>query len=187
MTRSSCLEKHKKKTTTRIPFVLTYDSNLPTVGKITNDHWNILQTKPKLRRTYKERPLVAYRRPKNLKRFIGESGISVGKETRYDIRIASVRQMLWCRSMQNTNEFKSISNGKTFKILPSLNCKSKWIVYLAKCTRCNLQYCGKAETQINIRFNNNRHDIKTKLKSCELTTHFIENPNNDIDKDLEIT
>ena len=48
MTRSSCLEKRKKKTTTRIPFVLTYHSNLPPVGKIINDHWNILQTKPKL-------------------------------------------------------------------------------------------------------------------------------------------
>ena len=88
---------------------------------------------------------------------------------------------------ENTKEFKSISNGKTFKILHSLNCKSKWIVYLAKCTRCNLQYCGKAETQMNVRFNNNRHHVKTKLKSCELTSHFIENPNHDIDRDLEIT
>ena len=93
----------------------------------------------------------------------------------------------WCRSMQNTKEFKSISNGKTSKILHGLNCKSKWIVYLAKCTRCNLQYCGKAETQMNARFNNNRHHVKTKLKSCELTSHFIENPNHHIDRDLEIT
>ena len=67
MALSSCLEKRKKKTTTRIPFVLTYHSNLPPVGKIISDHWNILQTKPKLRRTYKERPLVAYRKPKNLR------------------------------------------------------------------------------------------------------------------------
>ena len=89
--------------------------------------------------------------------------------------------------MQNTNEFKSISNNKTFKLLHSLNCKSRWIVYLAKCTRCNLLCCGKAETQINIRFNNSRHHINTKLKSCELTTHFIENPNHDINRDLERT
>ena len=40
---------------------------------------------------------------------------------------------------------------------------------------------------MNICFNNNRHHIRTKLKSCELTTHFIENPNHDIDRDLEIT
>ena len=85
----------------------------------------------------------------------------------------------WCRSMQDTNEFKTISNGKTFKILHSLNCKSKRITYLSKCTGCNFQYCAKAET--------NRHHIKTKLKSCELTTHFIGNPNHDIDRDLEIT
>ena len=31
------------------------------------------------------------------------------------------------------------------------------------------------------------HHIKTKLKSCELTTHFIENPNHNINRDLEIT
>ena len=93
----------------------------------------------------------------------------------------------WFRSMQDTNEFKSISNCKTFKILPSLNCKDKWIIYLAKCTRCNLQYCGKAETKMNIHFNSNRHHIKIKLQSCELTTHFIEKPNHDIDRDIEIT
>ena len=40
---------------------------------------------------------------------------------------------------------------------------------------------------MNVRFNNNRHHVKTKLKSCELTSHFIENPNHDIDRDLEIT
>ena len=40
---------------------------------------------------------------------------------------------------------------------------------------------------MNVRFNNNRHHVKTKLKSCELASHFIENPNHDIDRDLEIT
>ena len=40
---------------------------------------------------------------------------------------------------------------------------------------------------MNVRFNNSRHHVKTKLKSCELTSHFIENPNHDIDRDLEIT
>ena len=187
ITQSSCLEKREKKTTTRIPFVLTYHSNLPPVGKIINDHWNILQTKPKLRRTYKERPLVAYRRPKSLRDLLVKAEFQW--EKRQDVTLGSrpCGKCSWCRSMQNTKEFKSISKGKTFKILHSLNCKSKWIVYLAKCTRCNLQYCGKAETQMNVCFNNNRHHVKTKLKSCELTSHFIENPNHDIDRDLEIT
>ena len=40
---------------------------------------------------------------------------------------------------------------------------------------------------MNVRFNNNRHHVKTKLKSCELTSQFIENLNHDIDRDLEIT
>ena len=40
---------------------------------------------------------------------------------------------------------------------------------------------------MNVRFNNNRHHVKTKLKFCELTSHFIENPNHHIDRDLEIT
>ena len=38
MTRSSCPEKPKKETNTRIPFVLAYHSNLPPAGKINNDY-----------------------------------------------------------------------------------------------------------------------------------------------------
>ena len=115
MTRSSCLEKRKKKTTTRIPFVLTYHSELPSVRKIINDHWNILQTKSKLRKTYKERPLVAYRRPKNLRDLLVKAEFQWEKGQDITLGSRPCGKCSWCRSMQNTNEFKSILKAKLSK------------------------------------------------------------------------
>ena len=115
MTRSSCLEKREKKTTTRIPFVLTYHSNLPPVGKIINDHWNILQTKPKLRRTYKERPLVAYRRPKSFRDLLVKAEFQWEKGQYVTLGSRPCGKCSLGRSMQNTKEFKAFQTAKLSK------------------------------------------------------------------------
>ena len=40
-----------------------------------------------------------------------------------------------------------------------MKCKSKYTIYLMKCTKCILQYDGKTETELNLRINNHRKDV----------------------------
>ena len=40
------------------------------------------------------------------------------------------------------NTFKSVSNGKMFKIRQKINCTSKNLIYMVRCKRCNLQGVG---------------------------------------------
>ena len=83
--------------------------------------------------------------------------------------------------------FKSRATGKEFQIFHSVTCKSSWIIYLAECTKCRIQYCGKAETPLNIRFNNNRKWLKDRMLTCELVDHFGKHRDHDFEKDLSIT
>ena len=89
--------------------------------------------------------------------------------------------------MKTTAVFKSRATGKEFDIFHSVTCKSSWIIYLAECTKCSIQYCGKAETSLNIRFNNNHKWLKDRVLTCELVDHFTKHRNHDFEKNLSIT
>ena len=58
---------------------------------------------------------------------------------------------------------------------------------MAECKKCKIQYCGKAETKLNITLNNNRKWLKDKVLTCELIRHFATHPNHDFKKDISIT
>ena len=60
-----------KPTTTRRPvFVVTWDPRLPNIPAITRRYWRtMIVTDPYLQEVYKEPPLIAYRRQKNMKDF----------------------------------------------------------------------------------------------------------------------
>ena len=89
--------------------------------------------------------------------------------------------------MKTTAVFKSRATGKEFDIFHSVTCKSSWIIYLAECIKCSIQYCGKAETSLNTRFNNNCKWLKDRVLTCELVDHFTKHCNHDFEKDLSMT
>ena len=54
-----------------------------------------------------------------------------------------------------------------------MKCKSKYTIYLMKCTKCILQYDGKTETELNLRINNHRKDV-LKLNAIPADWHFAQ-------------
>ena len=64
-----------------------------------------------------------------------------------------------CRQIRNTNTFKSTQTTEEFKIYHRVTCKSKFIIYLLECIKCNIQYVGKREWPMNIRLNKHRNDV----------------------------
>ena len=93
----------------------------------------------------------------------------------------------WCKNVKTASVFKSRATGKEFQIFQSVTCKSSWIIYLAECTKCRLQYCGKAETPLNVPINNNRKLVKDKVLTFELVDHFGKHRDHEFKKDLSIT
>ena len=63
----------------------------------------------------------------------------------------------WCKNVKTTAVFKSRATGKEFDIFHSVTCKSSWIIYLAECTKCSIQCCGKLFSTTFIRSEKMHH------------------------------
>ena len=93
---------------------------------------------------------------------------------------------LCCKQMADTNYFINKKTGKRFYLLHNLNCKSKYLIYLIKCTLCNFKpYIGKFETPSNLCTNNHSID-STKENAIPVDKHFSE-PGHDFTKHAQIT
>ena len=69
--RSEALRKvENKKEKKRPVFVVTYDPRLPSITKIVHKHWRTMSKNPYLKQVFSEPPLIAYKRPKNIKELI---------------------------------------------------------------------------------------------------------------------
>ena len=83
----------------------------------------------------------------------------------------SQQQNLCCKQIVHTATFRSKQTNRIFHIYHNLNCKSKYAIYLLECTKCKIQYVGKAETEFNIRFNNHWKDV-WKPDAIPASHHF---------------
>ena len=122
----------------------------------------ITQTKEKCRKSLQTKPKVVYRRNKNLKDILVRSKFEKVKEILTHRKSTPCKKLLcsWCPYMKVTDTFKSNSDHKEYKILHELNCNSPCVIYLVTCKKCNKQYVGKSERQLNTRLNNHRSHLK---------------------------
>ena len=67
ISRRGALKKVIKKKNERPVFVISYNPALPSVANILQKHWRVMATDPYLKKAFPQPPMVAFRRPKNLK------------------------------------------------------------------------------------------------------------------------
>ena len=64
----------REKSTGRAIFVVTFDTRLPSVQKIIKKHWRtMVKNDPHLKDVFPSPPLVAYRKPKTIRKFFNPS------------------------------------------------------------------------------------------------------------------
>ena len=69
--RDEALKKvNTEKQNKRPVFVVTYDPRLPSISNIVQKHWRTMTKDPYLKQIFQEPPLIAYKRPKNIKDLI---------------------------------------------------------------------------------------------------------------------
>ena len=190
--RKDLLENKKKKPSSRIPLVVTYNRTLPRLGPIINKHWHILQLDPKMAEKFSERPVLEYRQCKNLRDLIGSNKISNNKVVKPTRNPGECKPCLLrsdcqcCKQINKTNTFSSKITKKTFNIRPNLNCKSSRVIYLMDCQKCGARYVGESETPFNIRLNNHRKDVQNLQVTLSVSQHFRE-ANHSFNRDAKFT
>ena len=176
--RESLLKYKEKPISTKIPLPITYNPTIPNIHKAIANNWHILQINKDFANIFKEKPVIAYKRNRNLRDYLVQRKIVNNKALRSSTLkpgqcspcLSRVNNQC-CKQVLQTKEFRSNITQKTYIIFHRLNCKSKHLIYLLECRKCKLQYIGKCETAFNLRLNNHRKD-STKEDAIPASKHF---------------
>ena len=82
MERNTLRTYKEKATSTRIPLVVTYDNCLPKIKEILDEDWKLLQINESESSKFSEKPLICYKRNKNLRDILGQTKLKNGKVIR---------------------------------------------------------------------------------------------------------
>ena len=176
---------------------MKFNRTLPSVKNIINKHWDILQIDRNIKDSFTNKPVIAYRRNKNLRDFIGSNTIE--NNTKVIKRISSNGRKigkcqpcfgragnLCCQQIKTTSTFKSDITEKVYNIFHDVNCKSTNLIYLMECTLCERkQYVGKCEWSFNRRINSHRNDV-WRVEGPPCDKHF-QQENHDFNKHAKFT
>ena len=179
ISREDLLKYKEKGNDNRLKFTTIYNRKLPEIHEIIDKYWNILSTNEKQAKIFKDKPILTFKRNKNLKDMLGGSRLMnnrkiVKKTTKTGQCSPCLSQMgnICCKHILSTKTFRSATTGETFNIKHRVNCKTRKGIYLASCKLCpTYQYVGKFETTWAERLYNHRKDAK-KTKSIPYDEHF---------------
>ena len=134
---------------------------------------------PQLKETFKKPPLVAYKRPPNLKQKLIRSKLP-------PLSLLNIRPkrerigMKKCRRLRcETCDF--VREGKTLKasattavatINAAVDCRSENYIYLIHCKKCRLQYVGKSSVEFSTRMVQHCRDITNANLHKAVGDHF---------------
>ena len=111
---------------------------------------------------FKDPPMAAFRRPRNLKDMVVRAKLD-NPLPNGGFKTCSDTRCLMCKHSTDTDKFTSPVTGRTYKILGNMSCRTDNCVYLISCKACSKQYVGETG-DLRWRMNNHRSTIKTKKK-----------------------
>ena len=171
--------------TRRIPLVVTYHPGLTNLSRIARKHLPILHTSSKLKEAIPDPPIIAFRRPKNIKDLLVRAKLNPPSPPTNAINTrCNNNHCKCCHEMVTCSKFKSKTTGRQYNIGAEITCKTRNLVYLISCKRCGLQYIGETEKTLHIRMNSHCSDIRTRKTEKPVAVHFCQSDHSV--KDLEV-
>ena len=145
----------------------------------------ILHTSQKLQKALPTPPLVAFRRPRNLRDLLVHARITTpAPPPGTGSSPCNYRRCKCCAEIVTCNSFSSKSTGRTYNIRSEVTCRSSNLVYLISCKKCGLQYIGETQQPLHVRMNGHRSDIRTRKTEKPIAAHFCQ-PDHRLE-DLEV-
>ena len=174
ISRENCLQSQPSQDkSARIPLVVTYHPILPSFQSITKRHFPTLQTSERLRGTFLHPPLIAFRRPRNLRDLLVRTSLNATQNETPGNRPCGAAGCKTCPILMATDEFTSHKTGQKFKMKFAASCKSSNIIYLITCRRCGQQYVGKTGQPLHRRVNGHRFNIvHRRTEESPVAVHF---------------
>ena len=174
--REAIKRVEKQNRTPRPCFVVRYDPRFPSLTKIVSKHWRAMTTNPTMASIFKDPPLIAYKRPKNLKDILIRARIPPPQSSRPKrIKTGMTKcnkPCSICPYIKTQTKVKSSTNNVTVELSKHHTCNDHNIVYIIQCTKCQQQYIGETEHTLRERFLQHRGYVRRKENDRSTGHHF---------------
>ena len=147
----------------RVCCVVDYHPVMSCLKQIFKQLQDIVGLSAEFAKVLKEKPLLSFRRPKNLKDHL----------VRSKLRREEIRKMVWL-SIRIGVKFAILSDrgmnlrvhitSRTYYVNHVFDCDSEEVVYLITCKKCGLQYVGNTVTSFRLRLNNHKSSMMRYFK-----------------------
>ena len=182
--RDKALERTEKKKNYRVIFVLDFNHCLPSMSGIIQSAWRVMVQDPYMKKVFPKPPMIALRRPKNLKDQLVKSKVPDPPP------LCPIRQVFGMKRCKKPNcptcpfvivgkEVKCEITGIKFKINYYSDCDTINLIYCILCTKCRQNYIGETSRSLDARFREHLGYVRNK-KLKEPTGFHFNLPGNDI-------
>ena len=135
----------------------------------------MVDSDPHLREVFPLPPLVAYKRPKNIRDKIIRSKIPTTAQKRPKRVVPGMSRCNNCPICPFVREgryVKSTATNYTVEVNRQVNCQTKNIVYCITCAQCNIQYIGESERTLQERFSEHRGYVVNEKVNKTTGEHY---------------
>ncbi len=173
-------DRTKEKKDPQTIFVTDWHPVLNTIPSILKRNFHIVENDSELIKIFKTKPLVAFRRPRTIRNHVVRNDICKKKDV---VGTKKCGKCKFCDTLSTKDEIANRNKNITIKLTTSGTCRSKELIYAARCKKHNCIYVGHTGEELRIRFSKHRYDIKCRPSNSELAEHFHKNH---CEKDMEV-
>ncbi len=176
-------ETATENTQKRIPLILTFNAANPNLNKIINKHWHLAENCTN-KDAFPEKPIIAYRRSKNLSDKLVWARCGPHPENRqqsiiHDRLCKKPWLCKFCPKPSQSRTYKNTTTGREYKGPAKYTCKTENIIYLITCKTCGKQYVGETYRAFETRMKEHLRYIRNPSQYEEPTgRHFNQNGDN---------
>lgn len=136
--------KDKSKNKNILPLVITHNPNNPQIVNMIKQDITFLNNSGRMKSIMDKTDLIISRRqPKNLKRHLTQAKF-VENENPVTVTKCNEPRCGTCNVII-TGDSITLRNGKHWKVKSEMNCKSRNIIYIITCPKCDSFYIGQTE------------------------------------------
>ena len=166
-------------------FVTTWHPKLKRLPAVLRSHFHHLQNS-EFSNLFTEKPTVAFRRMKTLGNILVKNDVAPAEKVTYATTpCRKCRRM--CNMINTDNTIVNNKNNRKMKLPSGGNCRSKNVIYAARCRTHDKIYVGHTGDELKDRFSKHRYDANHRPENCELAEHFAKDNHRNFDSDIDVT
>jgi len=166
---------NKEKNKMRPVLVLTYNPANPNMKQILDKHWHLIE-KSKFGFLFPEKPLIAYRRAKNISDHLVKAKCNDPHKKRTKTILPPCKDVFRCeycpRKPKEPNIYISSVTGRSYRGPQKYTCQCRNLIYLISCKKCGKQYVGETYRTFKERMKEHQRYIRNKDTSQTTGCHF---------------